>query len=55
MVKNLPCNIGDVCLFPGWGTKMPHAVGPVSQLENLCHNERPQHDTVKILNAATKT
>ena len=26
MVKNLPCNEGDVGLIPGWGTKIPHAM-----------------------------
>ena len=25
MVKNLPCNVGDVGLIPGQGTKIPHA------------------------------
>ena len=27
MVKNLSSNAGDVGLIPGWGTKMPHALG----------------------------
>ena len=24
VVKNLPCNAGDMGLIPGWGTKTPH-------------------------------
>ena len=27
VVKNLSSNAGDVSLIPGWGTKMPHALG----------------------------
>ena len=30
MVKNLPSNAGDVGSIPGWGTKIPHAVGQLS-------------------------
>ena len=26
VVKNLPCNAGDVCSIPGWGTKIPYAI-----------------------------
>ena len=25
MVKDLPCNAGDMCSIPGWGTEIPHA------------------------------
>ena len=32
MAKNLPVNIGDMGLIPGWGTKIPHATGQL----NLC-------------------
>ena len=32
MVKNLPLNVGDMGLIPGWGTKIPHATGQL----NLC-------------------
>ena len=32
MAKNLPLNIGDMGLIPGWGTKIPHATGQL----NLC-------------------
>ena len=35
VVKNLPCNAGDVGLIPGQGTKIPHAVG---QLKPVCLN-----------------
>ena len=27
MFKNLPSNAGDESLIPGWGTKIPHAMG----------------------------
>ena len=27
VVKNLPCNAGDVGSIPGQGTKIPHAAG----------------------------
>ena len=30
VVKNPPCNAGDVGLIPGWGTKIPHAVRQLS-------------------------
>ena len=30
MVKNLPCNAGDRALIPGWGAKIPHAMGQLS-------------------------
>ena len=30
MVKNLPCNAGEVGSIPGWGTKIPQAVGQLS-------------------------
>ena len=41
MVKNPPSNAGDVGLIPGWGTKIPHAMGKLSsQLEKPTgHNE----------------
>ena len=34
LVKNLPCNAGDVGLLPAWGTKIPHAA---EQLSHVCH------------------
>ena len=30
MVKNLPCNAGDVGSIPGRGTKIPHAAEQLS-------------------------
>ena len=27
VVKNTPSNAGDMGLIPGWGTKIPHALG----------------------------
>ena len=30
VVKNPPSNAGDVGLIPGWGTKIPHAMGQLS-------------------------
>ena len=44
MVKNLPSIAGDAGLIPGWGTKIPHATGQLSQhatTTELAHlNER---------------
>ena len=34
LVKNLPCNAGNVGLIPAWGTKIPHAA---EQLSLVCH------------------
>ena len=31
VVKNLPCNAGDMGLLPGWGTKIPHDAEPECQ------------------------
>ena len=51
VVKNTPCNAGDVGLIPGWGTKTLHAVeqlvlcatttapAPTTR-EAICLNER---------------
>ena len=63
MVKNLPCNAGDVGSIPGLGTKIAHAVERLSPraLEHTTAREScsPQreipHDTVRLLSAATKT
>ena len=27
LVKNPPCNVGDVDSIPGWETKIPHPLG----------------------------
>ena len=58
VVKNLPCNAGDTGSIPGQGTKIPHALGKLSQhaaiTETAClepmlwnkrshHNETPTH------------
>ena len=61
VVKNPPCNSGDVGSIPGQGTKILQATG----LLNLCTTIRDStckkkkkkilHDTVKITCAATKT
>ena len=32
VVKNSPCNAGDVGLIPGWGIKIPHAAPRESKL-----------------------
>ena len=37
VVKNLPCNAGDLSLIPGRGTKTPHAAGQLS----LCGAAEP--------------
>ena len=40
MVKNLPCNVGDMGSIPGGGTKIPHAVGqqnPCIATRELAH------------------
>ena len=57
MVKNLPCNEGDMGSIPGQGTKIP----PAATTEPVGHNEKvlaPQeknpHDTMQIPHASTK-
>ena len=30
LLKNLPCNAGDMGLIPGWGAKIPHAMEQIS-------------------------
>ena len=45
VVKNLPCNTGDMGQIPGWGAKILHGM---ERLETLCA-------TMKILHDATKT
>ena len=43
MVKNPPCNVGDVGLIPDWGTEIPYATGKLSLCtttgEPVCHNQ----------------
>ena len=43
IVRNLPSNSGDTDLIPGLGTKIPHAIGQLSQ-----------HGATKIPHATTK-
>ena len=40
VVRNLPSNAGDTGSIPGWGTKIPHAVGQLS----LCTLEPTHHN-----------
>ena len=62
VVKNPPCNAGDVGSIPGWGTKLPHAVEQlnlhVTTTEPACSGAQvpqlPSPHTVKILHAVTK-
>ena len=35
MVKNLPCNAGEVDSTPGQGNKIPHSVGQLTQVPQL--------------------
>ena len=61
--KSLPSNAGDTGLIPGWGTKIPHVVGQLSQLVSTREStlqitdytirEKPVQQ--KIPNAETKT
>ena len=36
VVKNPPSNAGDVGSIPGWGTKIPHAMGQLSLQATTC-------------------
>ena len=42
VVKNPPCNTGDMGSIPGWGTKIPQATGQhglcVATIEPTRHN-----------------
>ena len=44
VVKNPPCSAGDASLIPGWGTKIPHALGQLNPSattrESVCSDER---------------
>ena len=44
VVKNPPCNVGDMGLIPGLGTKIAHAVEQLSpratKRELVCHSRR---------------
>ena len=39
MVKNLPCNVGNVESNPGQGANIPHAVGQIRLLPNYLEFE----------------
>ena len=36
VVKNPPFNAGDTGSIPGWGTKVPHAVGATKPVHHNC-------------------
>ena len=42
VVKNPPCNVRDIGLIPGQGTKIPHAVEHLSPFLKM--TEPPRHD-----------
>ena len=53
VLKNLPCNAGDLGSIPGWETKIPHAMEQEalkSQLESprATRKDKIPHDTTKI-------
>ena len=52
VVKNPPCNAGDVGLIPGWGTMIPHTI---EQLNLWTTTREPVCPNEKIPHAATKT
>ena len=56
VVKNLPCNAGEVILSLGQGTKIPHAVGQLSPciLELMFHNWREVYGPQQRPRAAKK-
>ena len=56
MVKNPPSNVGDVGSIPGWGAKIPHAMGQLSPmpqlesplaLESMLHKRFPATEPVQ--------
>ena len=57
VVENPSCNIGDTCSIPGWGTKIPHAVGQLSPRATTKEPERHNYRAHALwsLGAATKT
>ena len=56
VVKNPPSNAGDAGLFPGRGTKIPHAVGQLSLRapEPKRHTQRAHVPQVLSLHATTR-
>ena len=62
VVKNWPCNAGNVDSIPGWATKSTHHSDWVHALWRPCattrksvHQRKILHDATKILSATTKT
>ena len=63
MLKNLPCNAGDLGLIPGRGTRIPHAVeqlspsatttepahsrAPAPKVEGPCAHRKIAHNAAK--------
>ena len=46
MVKNLPCNAGDMGSIPGRGTQIPHVMGQLSlhtSRQNPCATVKRSH------------
>ena len=56
VAENLPCDVGDVVLIPGWGNKIPHAVGQLSPgaLEPTLFNKRSPHATARAVHICHK-
>ena len=51
MVKNLPCNAGDVGLIPGQGTMIPHAakqLSPQAALLSSCITTMTRHRQINV-------
>ena len=58
MVKNLPCNAGDVGCIPGGGTKIVYAMeqlSPWTAARVRAPQQQTAHEATKILCAVTKT
>ena len=58
--KNSPSNAGESGLIPGWGTKIPHALGQLSRQVTTkepvyCNTQDQRSCGIKILHATTKT
>ena len=45
VVKNPPCNAGDVGSISAWGTKIPHAMG---QLSRCVATTEPEHSGARV-------
>ena len=51
VVKNLPCNAGDVGSIPGQGTKIPQAA---EQLSPCPRTTEPTHHNLKVRTPQSK-